>query len=221
MLAIEQMVLPAEPLADIGTDHGWIPADLLMRGVCPFAVMTDVNDGPLEKCRANMAELGLDPSLYDIRSGSGFQPLKPGEVSTVIIAGMGGKLMRSMFDEAPYSPSAFRRMILQPRTHSDELRAYLTGSGYHITDYSLAKERGRICEIFAVEPCCAGEFSPDNALISESLLKKDDPLLKEFIDRKIISVNNIISARKKANTKTDTDILADKLLQLREIRRNV
>ena len=54
MQAIEDMVLPGLPFADIGTDHGIIPADILLKGICPFAVLTDINPGPLEKCRENL-----------------------------------------------------------------------------------------------------------------------------------------------------------------------
>jgi len=223
MRAIESMVLSGDPAADIGTDHGFIPADLLIRGVVPFAVMTDVNEGPLQRCRENMQSLGLDPSLYDIRLGSGFEPLKPGEVSTAVIAGMGGELIRTFFEDAPYDLSCIRRFVIQPRTHQDELRTFLTESGYRMADYMLARERGRICEIFSVEHCNAGEFFPDNMLVSSFLLEKGDPLLAEFIDHKIRKTSEIICSLGKAKKRNDADISIWNavLCQLEDIRRNI
>ena len=222
MLAVESMVLSSKAVADIGTDHGFIPADLLLKGICPFAVMTDVNEGPLEKCRKNMADLGLSPDLYELRLGNGFEPIKPEEVSTVIIAGMGGELIQSMFENVPYDPTCFERIVLQPRTHADDLRAFLTESSFKISDYRLARERGRICEIFAVEPCSAGEYTPDNGLVSAFLLEKHDPLLSEFVDRKIHSVKSVLLSL--GNAKKDTDKKAvwnAVLLQFQDIRRNL
>ena len=221
MKAVESMVLSARPVADIGTDHGFIPADLLMRGICPFAIMTDVNEGPLEKCRQNMTDIGLSAELYDLRLGSGFDPIGSDEAATVIIAGMGGELIRSMFENAPYDTSCFERIVLQPRTHSDELRSFLTESGHRIADYRLAEERGRICEVFVVEPCNAGEYRPDSGLISEFLLNKNDPLLPEFVDRKISSVKSILEALEKSKGYPDKEVWNAMLLQLQEIRRNI
>ena len=71
MQAIEDMVLPGLPVADIGTDHGLIPADILLKGICPFAVLTDINPGPLEKCRENLRSFGVDPSLSKMVGGFG------------------------------------------------------------------------------------------------------------------------------------------------------
>ncbi len=158
MQAIEDMVLPGLPVADIGTDHGIIPADILLKGICPYAVLTDINSGPLEKCRANLKAFGVDPSLYSIIQGDGFDPIGDGSFGTVITAGMGGELIIGFFEETGWSlvrpegePLA-KRFVIQPRTHADDLRSYLTEAEFRLCDYKLAKERGRICEVFAVEP---------------------------------------------------------------------
>jgi len=221
MMAAASMVIPDLPAADIGTDHGFIPAYLLAEGICPHAVLTDINEGPLEKCRANLKELGIDPSLYTIRKGDGFEALEPEESASVIIAGMGGELIISMFEHAPYELSCFKRIILQPRTHADELRSFLTQSGFKICAYKLARERGRICEVFAVEPCQAGSCAADSALVSSYLLEHGDPLLKEFIDKKIEHTKYIIkqtensSSRESAQQRT---LFEGILKQLNEIR---
>ena len=230
MQAIEDMVLPGLPVADIGTDHGIIPADILLKGICPFAVLTDINSGPLEKCRENMKSFGVDLSLYSIIQGDGFDPVGDGGFGTVIAAGMGGELIMDFFEQTGWSltrkegePLA-RRFVLQPRTHADDLRSYLTGAEFRLCDYKLARERGRICEVFAVEPCSAGEARPDCGLVSEFLLKKNDPLLADFIDSKIrkarrIEANAASSDRKDAQYAAE--VWRSVVMQLEEIRRNI
>ena len=230
MQAIEDMVLPGLSLADIGTDHGMIPADILLKGICPFAVLTDINPGPLEKCRENMKEFGVDPSLYSIIQGDGFDPVDCGGLGTVIAAGMGGELIIRFFEEAGSSPARpegepiARRFVVQPRTHADDLRSYLTEAEFRLCDYKLAKERGRICEVFAVEPCGAGELRPDCGLVSELLLKKNDPLTGEFIDGKIRKACRIAenaSASDRPDAKDAADVWYSVARQLEEIRRNI
>ncbi len=230
MQAIEDMVLPGLPVADIGTDHGLIPADILLRGICPFAVLTDINPGPLEKCRENLRSFGVDPTLYSIIQGDGFDPIGDGGFGTVITAGMGGELVISIFEETGWSvtrpkgkPIA-KRFVLQPRTHADDLRSYLTEEEFRICDYRLAKERGRICEVFAVEPCAAGEARPDCGLVSEFLLGKNDPLITEFVDGKIRKARRIsenASASENKDAKDASEIWRAAACLLEEIRRNL
>ena len=230
MQTIEDMVLPGLPVADIGTDHGLIPADILLKGICPFAVLTDINSGPLEKCRENLSEFGIDPSLYSIIQGDGFDPVGDGGFGTVIAAGMGGELIIEFFEFTGWSltrpevePIA-KRFVVQPRTHADDLRSYLTEAEFRLCDYKLAKERGRICEVFAVEPCAAGEARPDCGLVSEFLLEKNDPLIVEFVDGKIRMARRIAenaSASDRADAKDAAQVWHSVARQLEEIRRNI
>ena len=230
MQAIEDMVLPGLPVADIGTDHGIIPADILLKGICPFAVLTDINSGPLEKCRENLKAFGVEPSKFSILQGDGFDPVVDGGFGTVIAAGMGGELITGFFEETGWSvkrpagePLA-KRFVLQPRTHADDLRSYLTEDEFRLCDYKLAKERGRICEVFAVEPCGVGELRPDCGLVSEFLLQKNDPLIAEFIDGKIRKARRIAenaSGSERPDAKYAAEIWNTVVGQLEEIRRNI
>lgn len=230
MQAIEDMVLPGLPVADIGTDHGIIPADILLKGICPYAVLTDINAGPLEKCRENLKAFGVDPSMYSILQGDGFDPVGDGGFGTVIAAGMGGELIIGFFEqtgwslERPDGQPLAKRFVLQPRTHADDLRSYLTESEFRLCDYKLAKERGRICEVFAVEPCSAGEARPDCGLVSELLLSKNDPLIAEFLDGKIRKARNIVenaASSGRNDAKDAAQIWRSVADQLEDIRRNL
>ena len=230
MQATEDMVLPGFAVADIGTDHGIIPADILLKGICPFAVLTDINSGPLEKCRENLRSFGVDPSLYSIIRGDGFDPISDGGFGTIITAGMGGELITEIFEMTGMSETRrkgepiAKRFIVQPRTHADDLRAYLTESEFVLCDYKLAKERGRICEVFAVEPCGEGQARPDCVLVSEFLLEKNDPLIAEFVDGKIRKARRIAENASSSGSKEAKDaaqLWRAAACQLEEIRKNI
>ncbi len=189
MQKIAEMVIPGESCADIGTDHGYIPAYLLQNNICSKVVLTDIAEGPLERARKNLTDCGLE--AQDFRLGAGLEVLDSAEVSTVIIAGMGGELIRDILLKDPAKSKSFRKLILQPRTRTDEMRRDLALAGFTVCDYALARERGRICEIIALRPGTADE-AEENFIISDFLLRKKDPLLKEFIEIKIKQRKDIL-----------------------------
>ena len=85
-------------IADIGTDHGYVPIYLVREGQAEHAVAMDVRKGPLERARAHVAEAGLG-SRIDVRLSDGLAGLKPGEADCVVIAGMGGELIIHILEE--------------------------------------------------------------------------------------------------------------------------
>ena len=198
---IADLVIPGESVADIGTDHGFVPIHLLAENIVPYAILTDVNQSPIDIAASHLREVGIDKQYYDLRCGDGLNTLKEGEVSTVIIAGMGGELIEQILGVNKEKSHSFKRFILQPRTHANELRYYLTNNNYKFVDYKLVKEKFRICEIFVVQPTNEIQVS-DNDLISRFLLKKNDPLIKEFIDTKITSATTVLQSLNNSNEDT-------------------
>ncbi|HSN58237.1 MAG TPA: class I SAM-dependent methyltransferase, partial [Clostridiaceae bacterium] len=92
------MVEPCECVADIGTDHAYIPIYLVEKGVCSRAIASDINRGPIRKAERNISLHGLDGKI-ECRIGPGLGTLKKGEADAVIIAGMGGNLIRDILEE--------------------------------------------------------------------------------------------------------------------------
>ncbi len=205
---LAELVIPGRPAADIGTDHGFVPIYLLAQNTVPYAVMTDINEGPLEIAKANLEAEGISPAVYSLRLGDGLAPLKESEVGSVVIAGMGGELIENILDEDSEKSHSFDRFILQPRTQANELRYYLSTNAFRTIDYRLVKEKGRICEIIVVQPCAAAELFPDTALISEFLLSKRDPLICEFVDGKLKAADIVIESLKEAKSR-DAEGLID------------
>lgn len=182
------MVIPHKTCADIGTDHGYVPEYLYENKICESVILTDVSEGPLAIAKKNLIGCTLDDDSF--RLGSGISVLAFGEANTVIIAGMGGELIQSILEDDIKKAHSFDKIIIQARTKIDELRFWLSQNGFRITEYALALENGRICEVFSVE---SGESELENEIISDVLINSNDDLLGEFIKRKIVLRENLIS----------------------------
>ena len=198
MKTISDAVLVGRPCADIGTDHGLIPIHLLKTGRVPFCILCDITDGPLIKASRNMSGSGLSAASYSIRKGDGIAPVEPGEADTVIIAGMGGELIRDIMAADPEKADTFSRFVLQPRSKSSVLRRWLIDNGYAIVNELLAREDRRISQIIVVEH--ANRTKLENEVFDDELdyfippflYERQNPLLKDFLKMKRTSVLMIL-----------------------------
>jgi tRNA (adenine22-N1)-methyltransferase len=141
-----------ESVADIGADHGYLPLYLVREGVSPFAVLTDVAPGPLEKARTSVARAMAEPEKILLRQGDGLSVLKGAEVDVVVIAGMGGETICSILAADPEKAGSFRKYILQPRTKKEVLKDWLNNTGWSIISETAVEEKGRICDIIVCAP---------------------------------------------------------------------
>ena len=186
MNTVAGMVIKGESAADIGTDHGFIPAYLISESMCPKVILTDIAEGPLSRAKEHFKEFGLDG---DFRLGPGLDTLAESEVSTVIIAGMGGETIKGILSKDMPKTKSYKRIVIQPRTYIGELRVWLSENGFEFVDYALCREKDLINEVMAVSP---GKGGKENPLISDFLLKKGDPLLDEYIGRIIRNKKDIL-----------------------------
>ena len=227
---IADLIQPGETVADIGTDHGFLPMALWEAGISPHVILCDINSGPLDKARVNI-EKYFPETEFDVRLGSGLSAIHPGEVDAVVIAGMGGLLISEILSEDMEKTRTFKRIILQPRNAQDKLRAWLVGNGFSIYDESLVREGKYLCEIIAVLPGNA-EYSPGNGSalsgewvdleVSPVLLKKQDPLLVEFIENKIRIEEKVHAAIKAKAVKEKVEMLKkseERIALLQEMRK--
>ena len=162
-----------ETMADIGTDHGFLPIYLWENEISPKVIMADISPGSLQKARVNCYENYPDEK-FDLRLGNGIQILENGEVDAVVIAGMGGKLMTEILGENLEKSKSFGKLILQPRNGQAKLRSWLLENGFSIVKESLVKENKYICEVITVVPYVtedAVSYSLENEI--------DDPMCYE------------------------------------------
>ena len=177
-----------ETMADIGTDHGFLPLYLLETGKCPHVVMADISSGSLKKAEDNCRALHPERE-YDLRLGNGIDVLQDGEVDVVVIAGMGGLLIADILEWNLAKSRSIKRYILQPRNHVGRLRHWLADNGFLITKESLVREGKFICEILTVNSGFpqSKEAAPYSAAFDypDSLLTFRNHLTKEYLERKL------------------------------------
>ena len=149
---LAEMVNIGETVADIGTDHGYVPMLLVKNGISPRAIMSDISEGSLSKAIETFKICGLDVRSDDFRVGDGLDTIGDSEVDVIIIAGLGGHTITDILAASPEKTRTFKRMILQPRKHSGALRHYLYTHGFDITDEVLSTEGKFECEIIAAMP---------------------------------------------------------------------
>lgn len=193
---IAEHVDKCESVADIGTDHGYIPIYLVKEGICKKAIASDINKGPIEKAKVNVAFEGVSNKIKCLL-GPGLNPLKVGEVNGVILAGMGGNLTRDILLADMEKVKKYDFIILQPAQNPEVLREFLYKNDYEIIDEDLIKDEGRFYELFKVKYNENSEklvFEDELYYeVSPLLREKNHSLFKEFIEEKINRCETILS----------------------------
>ena len=149
--AVVQFIPANSRIADIGTDHGYVPTTLIQRNIATWAVAADMNHGPLQSAMSTIRDAGLDKQVA-CREGNGLAVLTPGEVDGVLVCGMGGALIRDILASQPAVTAQLQFLVLQPMTGAAVLRRYLAATGWRIADEALVIEEPRLYEIIYAIP---------------------------------------------------------------------
>lgn len=140
---VASMVRRGSRIADIGTDHAYLPVYLVQSGDCPGGIAADIGVGPLEAARRTVTEAGLADKIA-LRLGDGLSPVSPKEVDDIVIAGMGGETIVEILCAADWVKDARLRFVLQPMTRAEELRRWLLTNGFSITEERLVRVGHRL-----------------------------------------------------------------------------
>lgn len=151
LTAISELVGECECLADIGTDHAYLPVYLCKKQKAKSAIACDINPDPLLRAE-NTVKTYNAAEFVELRLGGGLSPLKPGEADAVVIAGMGGLLIADIIKNGMDKIQNADKIILQPMSSVSELREYLYSNGWRILSEALAVEDDKIYNIFSVAP---------------------------------------------------------------------
>lgn len=143
-------------LADVGTDHGYLPVWLLQNGRIEDAIASDIHSAPLERARATAARYDLTEKIR-FRLCAGLDGIGPDEADTVVIAGMGGETIVEILRSASAWDWNGVTLFLQPMTKAELLRLWLTENGFAISAERLVRDRGKLYPILTVR---AGEAEP-------------------------------------------------------------
>ena len=136
------MVREGAFVADIGTDHGYLPISLLRCGKVRGAVLTDINEGPLKRAERNVIAAGLRHKV-DLRLTDGVRGLENMGITDIVICGMGGELIAEILSAAGGLRDRSLNLILQPMTRPEKLRAWLFENGFAIPEERYCTEAGK------------------------------------------------------------------------------
>ena len=196
--AIADVVPPGSRLADIGTDHGYIPIDLLLDGRITAAIATDIGELPLDHARRTAKRCGLAEGI-DFRLGDGLGPLAPGEADVIVIAGMGGDSIADILAASPWAREG-PLLLLQPMSKAEVLRAFLPENGYRVEAERLAADKGKLYPILTVQ---GGAMAPAAAAEAwGGFLLQRDPLWGLYLEDRLLRLRRAVSGLAKARDNT-------------------
>jgi tRNA (adenine22-N1)-methyltransferase len=197
--ALADCVPAGTAVADIGTDHGYIPIYLIQNRITDYVIASDIRPGPLTSARRSAEAYGVLDRIEFVQA-DGLTGITPGDVQTVLISGMGGETIRDILLAAVWTKRGVH-LILQPQSKYALLCKWLGENGYVLVGGRLVQDDGRIYQIMLVEGCgsssmCALDWQQD--YIISVLMKQRDPLLPVFLDELIVQYRRRIAGMEKA-----------------------
>ncbi len=181
---IADMVSAQSRVADIGTDHGFIPIKLVSEGKCPCAIAMDVGKGPLARAVEHIAGCGLSDRI-ECRLSDGYEKLEAGEADSTVIAGMGGGLMVRILEAGDTRGVLTKELILSPHSEWHKVRHFLHNHGYAIEEERMLFEEGKY--YVAIRAEFAGDQAESEAMdaveeaFGPDLLTKKDSVLYDYL----------------------------------------
>lgn len=196
--ALAEYVKAGHIIADIGTDHAYLPIYLVKTGKCPGAIACDINIKPLEAASTNVKGNGLEAKI-ELRLGDGLQIIMPGEVQTVVIAGMGGNTIVNILKLSPGVLLEADQLVLQPMGDEEGLRRWLITNGWCIADETLTLEDGKLYTI--ILSVKGEEALPGGAIleIGPRLVEKKHPLLPLLLKKLLDKYEHILKGLSKSS----------------------
>ncbi len=201
LAAVASFVRNGSVLADIGTDHGYLAANLVGSGVCPSAFACDIGSQPLARAKETIKRYALTGRIITLLS-DGLSALTPNCAQDIVIAGMGGELIAQIISGTPWLENPAVRLILQPMTRAEHLRAFLFRSGYEIME-----ERGVCAGIHCYTVLCVHftgrrQMNPDElAICFGGLLASKEQGSREYVRRYLATLERKADGLKRSGSK--------------------
>ncbi len=199
---IADLIPKGSILADIGTDHAYLPAYCVKEGICPGALAMDVNKGPLKSAEQTVNQYGISDKI-ELRLADGINGLRPNEANVIVIAGMGGLLIKEILKNNPEVLTEGTTLILQPMLAQKELRQYLFDSGNAVTDEYLAKEGDKVYNIIVAKAGLIEKACKKDIVLGRNVKQNSFECYGEYTDKLKRILNKIILGQKKSK-KPDT-----------------
>lgn len=211
---VADFITPGLVLADIGTDHGFIPIYMVLDGKTPKAYAMDINEGPLERAKEHILEKKLEDKI-ETRLSDGLNKLSGGEAQSVLIAGMGGALIIKILSEGGHALKGVEELILSPHTEADLVREFLKNTEFIIEKEGMVIDAGKYYVVIKARRRKIGEEgflyekedkSPQGLeeelyrrlciKYGRILLEEKNLILKEFLNKELSTYSKIYEGLK-------------------------
>lgn len=197
--AVARQIPAGLRVADVGTDHGYLPVYLVVNDIAPKVIASDRGKRPLDSARQLISLLSLENQI-DVRLGDGLSVLQPDEAEVICLAGMGGVAIKEIISAGLPLAQAAKRLVLQPQRNVPAVRRFLVSNGFKIVAEDLAEDDGFYYEIIAVEPGLM-ELTEQEADFGPLLLRDGHPLFKDFLILKETDLTQLLAAMADNNSK--------------------
>ncbi|MGX7328637.1 tRNA (adenine(22)-N(1))-methyltransferase [Enterococcus bulliens] len=200
---VGQFVPKDARLADIGSDHAYLPVALTLKGVLSYAIAGEVVKGPYQSAKRQVEKQHLQ-HVIDVRLADGLEAITLADkIDTITIAGMGGSLIRSILENGDQKKRLAHRerLILQPNIGEKTLREWLVAHRYKIVDETILTENQKIYEIIVAEPSdTAVVYTPQDLLFGPILRQQHTPTLVEKWSREAKQREYVLTQLQQAAT---------------------
>ena len=186
--AVADWVPEGAKLADVGTDHAYLPAWLVQNGRVSSAIASDLREGPLGKAGETCRRFGVEG--IDLRLCNGLAEIAPEEADTIVIAGMGGENIAAILEAAPWTADGEHTLILQPMSRVEVLRAFLADHGYAIQREAVVPERGTLYPLMLVT---AGEMTLSLGQVYGGAKLLHDPMGDRYLIHRILQYQGAVA----------------------------
>ncbi len=199
---VAELVPKGARFADIGTDHAYLPAWLLLNGVIEYAIAADLRQGPLERARDTAEKFGLTEKM-EFRLCDGLTGVKPGEADCIAIAGMGGETIAHILEQAAWTKGEEITLLLQPMSSQSDLRQWLAVHGYCIEKEHIIREEKTLYTLFAVKGGEMPVMTPAECFAGRL---DRDPLRGEHLAQMIGKMTRALEGQRSAAHRDETMI---------------
>lgn len=212
--AMAELIPPGSIVADIGTDHAYLPVYLVLNKISRWVVAVDLNQAPLQQAKETVVAFNCLQEV-DLRLGNGLHAIKEADkIDTVVIAGLGGKSIAAILRDGRHLLKGVQQLILQPMSEEGDLRLFLARNGFALAHETLAREGRRIYEIILAKAGQEQETDLFRLSFGPRLLEQKPPLLSVFLEEKIRKLKIIYHSLQRAE-KDDVS------LKLQEVEREI
>lgn len=214
--AVASFVPTGAIVADIGSDHAYLPCYLIHKGIVNKAIAGEVVKGPFESAVKQVKLEGLEDSIT-VRLADGLEAIKESDgVNTVTIAGMGGPLIVSILEKRPELLQTVTRLILQPNIHAKVIREWALANGWAILDEVILKEDEKIYEILVLQRGDM-ELSEQEILLGKHLIANKSDVFVEKWTKEIQNWRRVLSSIEQAEETSEIVAKRKELLHLIEL----